>query len=342
MRSKWPTRRPSNVASEQCRWHKPDPMPFSSNLRSLNLNYLPVLREVLRQRSLSKAAAKLHLTQPAVSNTMRILRLHFADELLARSGKDMQLTAMGQQLLQSLELALVHVESVVGGEARDLATATGTVRIATVDNVIGAMAGSLARLGAQEAPNLQLELVIATRDLAHELQSGSIDIGITSTVMFDRLQIGESARRQLRSEVLADERLVCIGPRDDELLSVGLTADDYLARPHASYMVDPEQHHTVERQVLADLGLDQNSQIRTASNLSLPGIVCASGCLSIVPESLAREAVAHYPIQIVDPPMAVPDIRWVVIWHQRGENDPIVKWAVEAIIRSADVFLPPV
>lgn len=315
-------------------------MPFDSNLRLLNLNYLPVLREVLRQRSFSKAAAKLNLTQPAVSNTMRVLRAHFADELLTRSGNDMQLTAMGKHLLQSLEVALHHVEAVVGGNGGDIATASGTVRIATVDNVIGAMAGSLTRLCAQEAPNLQIELLVASRDMAHDLHSGAIDIGITSSIMLDTLQVGESIRSQLRSEVLADERLVCIGARDDAGLAAGLTIEDYFARPHASFIVDAEQHHTVERQLMADMGLNQNSRIRTASNLSLPDIVAASGCLAIVPESLARKAMVHYPIQIVDPPMTVPDIRWVVVWQQRGEYDPIVKWAIDAIVRSANVFLP--
>jgi DNA-binding transcriptional LysR family regulator len=315
-------------------------VPLASNLRTLNLNYLPVLREVLRLRSISKAAEKLHLTQPAVSNTMRVLRNHFEDELLARGGTGMQLTAKGKQLLQSLEIALHHVETVVDGETGNLGSATGTVRIATVDNVISAVAGSLTRRCAEEAPNVQIELLIATRHMAHELQSGTIDIAITSTIMMDTLQVGESIRHQLRSEVLADERLVCIGPRDDTSLSAGLTMEDYFARPHASYIVDAEQHHTVERQWLADLGLSQNSRIRTASNLSLPDIVAASGCLAIVPETLARKAIAHHPIQIVDPPIKVPDIRWVVVWHQRGEYDPIVKWAIDAIIRSAGVFRP--
>jgi DNA-binding transcriptional LysR family regulator len=316
-------------------------MPIASNLRSLNLNYLPVLREVLRQRSFSAAAKTLHLTQPAISNTMRVVREHFDDELLARSGKGFELTTKGKQLLQSLEIALQHVETVVGGEAADLRTATGTVRIATVDNVIGAIAGTLTRLCAQEAPNVQIELLVASRNMANDLQSGAIDIGITSTVMMDTLKIGESVQRQLRSQMLADERLVCIGARDDAGLAAGLTLEEYLARPHASFIVDSEQHHTVERQRLAELGLSPNSGIRTASNLSLPDIVAASGFLSLVPESLARMAVAHYPIQIVDPPMKVPDIRWIMVWHERGEIDAIVKWAIDAVSRSAATLLSP-
>lgn len=313
-------------------------MAIISNLRLLNLNYLPVLREVLRQRSFSAAAKKLHITQPAISNTIRVLRGHFDDELLARSGKGMELTPKGMQLLQSLEIALSHIEALVGGVATDLGTATGTVRIATVDNIIGAIAGPLSRLSAEEAPNVHIELLIASRNMATELQSGGIDIAITSTIMMDTLKIAESNRRQLRSQILGDERLVCIGPRDDASLAAGLTLEDYLARPHASFIVDPDQHHTVERQWLADLGLNPNSRIRTASNLSLPDIVAISGCLSLVPESLARKAVAQYRIQIFDPPMKVPEIRWVMVWHERSEIDSIVKWAIDALIGCASTL----
>jgi DNA-binding transcriptional LysR family regulator len=312
-----------------------------SNLRLLNLNYLPVLREVLRQRSFSAAAKKLHITQPAVSNTIRVLRGHFDDELLARSARGMELTPKGMQILQSLEIALSHIEAVVGGVATDLRTATGTVRIASVDNIIGAIAGPLSRLSGEDAPNVHIELLIASRNMATELQTGGIDIAITSTIMMDTLKIAESIRRQLRSEILGDERLVCIGPRDDASLAAGLTLEDYVARPHASFIVDPDHHHTVERQWLADLGLNPSSRIRTASNLSLPDIVAISGCLSLVPESLARKAVAQYPIQIFDPPMKVPDIRWVMVWHERSEIDPIVKWAIDALICCASTLFSP-
>ena len=316
-------------------------MAIISNLRLLNLNSLPVLREVLRQRSISAAAKKLHISQPAVSNTIRMLRGHFDDELLTRSSKGMELTTKGKQLLQSLEIALSHIETAVGGVATDLGTAIGTVRIATVDNIIGAIAGPLSRLSAEEAPNVHIELLIASRDMATELQSGGIDVAITSTIMMDTLKIAESNRRQLRSEILGEERLVCIGPRDDASLAAGLTWEDYVTRPHASFIVDPEQHHTVERQWLADLGLNPNSRIRTASNLSLPDIVATSGCLSLVPESLARKAVAQYPIQIFDPPIKVPDIRWVMVWHERSEIDAIVKWAIDALICCASTLFSP-
>lgn len=316
-------------------------MPVLSNLRLINLNYLPVLREVLRQRSFSVAAKKLHISQPAISNTIRVMRGHFDDELLVRSGKGMELTTKGEELLQLLEIALSQIETVVGGVASNLGTATGTVRIATVDNIIGAIAGPLSRLSAEEAPHVQIELLVASRNMATELQTGGIDIAITSTIMMNTLKIAESIRCQLRSEILGDERLVCIGPRDDASLAAGLTWEEYIARPHASFIVDPDHHHTVERQWLADLGLNPNSRIRTASNLSLPDIVATSGCLSLVPESLARKAVAQYPIQIFDPPMQVPDIRWVMVWHDRSEIDAIVKWAINALIRCASTLLSP-
>jgi DNA-binding transcriptional LysR family regulator len=61
----------------------------AKNLRALNLNHLPILREILRKASVSKAAEALNLTQPAVSNVLKALRAHFDDKLLTRHGSDL-------------------------------------------------------------------------------------------------------------------------------------------------------------------------------------------------------------------------------------------------------------
>jgi LysR family transcriptional regulator, nod-box dependent transcriptional activator len=258
-------------------------MSFSRNLRSLNLNFLPILRETLRQRHISKAADKLNLSQPTVSSALKAMREHFEDELLIRDGRELRLTTKGEQILGALELALHHVETAITGDDFDLLTATGTVRISTVDHVIGTLAGPLSALLVEEAPNLQLQFATVAVSVADELQSGALDIAITSTIMMETLSITESGRRELTSQMLATERLVCIGRSDDQELAKGLSLEAYLARPHASFVVDPEHYHTVERQTLLELGLEQKTRILSTSNQSLPAVVAASGCLALIP-----------------------------------------------------------
>jgi LysR family transcriptional regulator, nod-box dependent transcriptional activator len=310
----------------------------AKNLRALNLNHLPILREILRKASVSKAAEALNLTQPAVSNVLKALRAHFDDKLLTRHGSDLRLTNGGKQLLASLNAALSHVELALEGQGFDPATVRGPVRIATADNLIGALAGPLSKILADEAPLLEVQFLTATRRSALDLRAGTLDLAIASTVMMGSGLADEDTRSEMRTQHLADEHMVCIGRADDAELAAGLSLDAYLKRPHASYILDAEQHHTLERQQLSKLGVQQAARISTSSYQCLPSIVVQGGCLALVPATLARAAKANYPIQIVESPLYMPDISWILVWHERSSDSPLIKWTKDAIIRCADVF----
>ncbi len=303
------------------------------NLRSLNLNQLPILRELLRQESITKAAATLNLSQPAVSNVLKALRGHFKDELLVREGKNMLRTAKGQELLVILEPALVHIESAITGSDFDPLSASGPVRIAAVDNLVATFAGPMCKILEKEAPRLQLQFVIASNKLASDLKSGVADIAITSTVFMDSPAIGESLRNELHTQVIGVERLVCIARRGDKQLANGMSLETYLSRPHASYIVDPDHPHTVERQRLRDLNLSRPARIATSCNQSLLSIVADSDCLAIVPATMAMLGAKRHRIQIFRPPVDLPDIKWVVAWHQRLSNSPLIRWSIDAMMR---------
>lgn len=304
-----------------------------TNLRSLNLNHLPILREVLRQQSITKAAGLLNLTQPAVSNVIKTLRGHFNDDLVTRKGSGMHRTAKGEELLAFLETALTHIEAAIQGKKFHPGSTRGPIRIATVDNVISTYAAPMCRILALEAPELEIQFVVATRNLASDLKLGKVDIAITSTEFMDSPAIPETLRKELRTHPLQTERLVCIGRRDDRHQGTALSLETYLSRPHASYVVDPDHPHTVERHYITDSKLERPTRISTSSNQSLPAIVAHSDCLAIVPMTLAKLAVRQYSLQIFKPPMELADIKWVVVWHERIAAMPLMQWALDAILR---------
>lgn len=308
------------------------------NLRSLNLNQLPILRELLRQESITRAAELLNLSQPAVSNVLKTLRGHFGDDLLIREGTSMSRTAKGQELLVFLETALAHIESAITGSEFDPASATGPVRIAIVDNVIGTIAAPMCRILEKEAPKLEVQFVVATHNLASDLKSGIVDIAVTSTEFMDSSSIAVSLRNEIHTQPVGVERLVCIGRSDEEQPAEGLSLDAYLSRPHASYNVNPDHPHTIESRHIRDMRLSQFTRISTSSNQSLPAIVSVSDCLAIVPLTLAKLAATQYPIQIFQPPMDLPDIKWVMAWHQRLADVPLIQWSKDAILRCSKDF----
>lgn len=304
----------------------------STKLRSLNLNHLPILREVLRLESVTKAADALHLSQPAVSNILKALRGYFDDELIARDGTAMRRTQKGQELLALLETSLSRVETAVEGRSFDPKTATGPLRIAAVDNLVGLAAGPMCQVLAEEAPELRVQFVGATRSLAEDLKSGAVELAVTSTEFINSAAIPDSLRDEIHTLPIATESLVCIARDDDEAFASGLSLEDYLARSHASYTVDPDHPYTIERKRIREAGVNRTTRASTTSNQSLPEIVAASDCLAIVPISMAITASKLLPLQYRKPPIDLPDIEWIVAWHERSSANDLVQWAKDRVV----------
>jgi LysR family transcriptional regulator, nod-box dependent transcriptional activator len=310
----------------------------SQNLRSINLNSLPVLREILRHGSVSKAAEALNLTQPALSNMLKQLRAHFDDELVVRDGLGMRMTAKGQAILAPLEQALMSIENVLDERSFDPAHSTDQFRIATSDHIINVLSVPIARIMAAEAPRMQAQFLMINRQTALELKAGHADFAIASSATLGSGLTDTATTAEITGEYLTSERLVYVARNDDSEVAAGLSVEQYLARPHATFALDSEHHASVESMVLNGLGHQQNNRLLLSTYQSLPMIVVETGCISLMPETMARNAAKLYPVQIAMPPITFPDIKWVLIWHKRNDKNPVMMWARQMIPRCLDAF----
>jgi DNA-binding transcriptional LysR family regulator len=308
------------------------------NLRAQNLNSLPVLREILRQGSVSKAAKVLNLTQPALSNILKQLRAHFDDELVVRDGLAMRLTAKGLSILAPLEQALASIEQILDEPLFNPAQSADRFRIATSDHITNVLCVPITRILAHEAPSMQAQFLMINRHAALELKAGHADFAIASSATLGSGLTDASTTADMRSEILVSERLVYVARSDDEAVTKGLALADYLDRPHAAFALDSEQHASVESMVLTGLGYRQNNRILVSTYQSLPALVAATGCLAVMPETMARAAAKLYPIQIATPPIPLPDLNWLLIWHKRNDKNPVMLWVRSMLPRCMDAF----
>src|SRR5687768_17034793 len=130
----------------------------TSDLASLDLNLLTVLEALLLERHVTRAAARVHMSQPAVSRALSRLREIFDDPLLVRVGQRMLPTAKAEQLLPSLHRVLREVRDLVSPSgAFEPARATGVVRLAAPDIIAFMLGPLLLRRLKRDAPNLDLE-----------------------------------------------------------------------------------------------------------------------------------------------------------------------------------------
>ncbi|WEK46309.1 MAG: LysR family transcriptional regulator [Candidatus Andeanibacterium colombiense] len=136
--------------------------------KGLDLNLLAALSVLLEERSVSGAAARLHLSQPAISGALARLRGYFGDPLLVMQGKRMIPTAHAQALQPQLQAVLAQIDKLIAGAAQfDPPTAKRTFRISLSDYLITVLASGLVPRLRSEAPNILLDLAPPFRRQPH-------------------------------------------------------------------------------------------------------------------------------------------------------------------------------
>lgn len=293
----------------------------SNSLRSFNLNNLPVLREILRHGSVSKAAIALHVSQPALSGALKQLRYQFADELIVRSGGSMKLTPKAEALLAPLEQALAAVQQLLVSGEEDASAPPNRFRIATADHVMNLLGAPLVQVLLQEELRIMPHFLSAGGHSAQQLLNGEIECIIMPKQTLLGSHFSSRDIDSLNSEPLFSEALVGIGARDDKELAEPMTTERYLAREHVSLDLDPERNISVEQAFLAGNSYKQNDVARFSCYSSLLGIVAASRCIALVPENLAKASAALFGLQIFNPPIAFPQLEWTMVWHRRHDSD---------------------
>jgi LysR family transcriptional regulator, nod-box dependent transcriptional activator len=291
------------------------------NLRSFNLNSLPMLREILRHGSVTKAAVALNVSQPALSAALRQLRHLFDDELIVRRNGGIILTPRAESLLAPLESALQSIQALVSDSDGPADRDIHRIKIATTDYTMHLLSSPLVRALLDSDTTLGVQFLNVGGHSVAQLMSGGIEMIITPRAMMTTGLASTKGLRDVNSEHLLTQHLLCIGRRDDAALTAGLSVDDYLDRPHVSLALDADLNISVERTFLAERSLKQNDVLLTSSYSSLPGIVAATGCLSLIPESMAKAVSQLYPLQYVEPPIAFPPLELVMVWHRRNDTN---------------------
>ena len=208
----------------------------SFSFRTLDLNLLRVFDEVMAERSLTRAAHNLSLTQPAVSNALRRLRETLGDELLRRAGQGVEPTPQALALWPSVRQALRQLQSAIVPSHFEPQEATSTFVLAMADATAAELMGGLANRLQTGAPGVSVRVVpLTTRDPRRLLSEGAADLalGYFPAVLTDltaRAQAGEAVAFEHQS--LYSGEYVCVMRKGHPLADAPLTLDRYCAARH--------------------------------------------------------------------------------------------------------------
>lgn len=312
------------------------------NLRSVNLNLLPVLAELLRCRNVTYAANRLCLTQSAVSSSLKRLRDLFDDELLVMRGREMVLTEKAVKLMPAVEHLIESAGDLVNVEKFNPSTSIHRFRIVTADYVSAIMIGELGRVLSDLAPGISLHVSQGTGTTAKEIQMGFVDLLIAPRDLIGSEIVNpDNVDSEFQCEVCLEDSLIAIESAKNPARSEPVTLDEYLRRPHATFNLYHSAPTSVEQETLTALGLQQNDKFIVPYFTLLPELVSSiQDAIAVIPASLARHYAKTIPIRTFTPPIDFPPHNLVMIWARHRERSPELTWLRNVIHQAARAVTP--
>jgi len=292
-------------------------------LTGIDLNLLPVLRALLAERHVTRAARRVGLSQSATSHALARLRQLLGDPLLVRSGRALVVTPRAARLLPALEHSLAAIERVVTSEPEfDPSNSQRTFTLGMADYLQALIAGALVRELAQHAPGVDLSIVVFP-NLRELVESGGLDLALS---LVEPEHAGEA------QESLFDEDYLCMVRRDHPRLKRALSLELYLAQRHVVVAPTGTPGSLVD-DLLVQRGLRRRIALRVTNFLIAPVVVCQTDLVSILPARLARQFAKTYPLRLLRPPLDLPKFSFGMFWHTRYEHDPAHRWLREFVGR---------
>lgn len=301
------------------------PLMHEMNLIGLDLNLLAALDAMLRERSVSRAAARVGVSQPAMSHSLSRLRAWFDDPLLVRSSGGMIPTKRAEQLEAPLRAALEQLRQAVQSPAPfEPSSVERAFVLVTTDygelNVLPPLAAQLTK----EAPKVDL---LASPDVglwATRLEEGACDLYVGP--------LGVKPPAGIRSRRLYKEQFVCVMRRDHPAVRK-LTVERFANLVHVLVAPRGRLGSPVD-DALAAKGLRRRVAVMVPHFLVAPWLVAESDMVITLPRRTALRFCELLPLKWVEPPLKLPGFDVHQAWHERVHHDPFHRWMRDQVVES--------
>ncbi len=283
-------------------------------LQQVDLNLFVVFDAIYANRSLTRAADVLCITQPAVSNALARMRRLFNDQLFVSTHKGMVPTPVAESIVGQVAeaLRLLHV-SVQEGHSFVPASANKTFRVSMSDLAETLMLPALGQVLQVEAPGITVESYFTPRaDLARELSSGLLDLAVDAPLLNDP---------QLNHRAVMSSRHVGMVRKGHPLAGKAISLDDYLAAGHV-HVSSRRQGLGYVDTALGKMGHQRRIQTRVQHYLVAPQIVMQSDLILSAPVDLCEQYDAH----IFELPFPLLPMELRMYWPRTADHDQAGQW----------------
>ena len=298
------------------------------NISGFDLNLLPIFEALMDERNVSRAAARVGLSQPAMSSALRRLQEAIGETLFVRTANGMRPTRKAEQVARPIRAALTQARlAFLGQSVFEPTSSQRLFKIATNDYLEWRLEAAIGRRiwESGKGMSVQVRRMDALFALPEtELRSGALDLAIG---FFPDLRAPEESTV---SEMLFQEDNVVVGRRRNSRFAKRLTARSFAEMDQAAVIYRQELWGVVD-QAMAALGLKRQLRLATPHFLTAIKAVAESDLIACVPEGLARAFERPLNLRIRRSPILFPTFVTRMVWASHSHEDAAHVWLREQI-----------
>jgi DNA-binding transcriptional LysR family regulator len=284
---------------------------------AFDLNLLVVFDAVQQEKNLTRAGARLGMSQPAVSHALARLRHSLKDELFVRTPSGMRSTPRAERMEAPIRAALQELQVTLEADEFDASQASNTFTIAANNYAARAVIPALACRMAKLAPSAMLEVrPIGMLNVLDQLESGGVQLALTALI--------DGSDRFKCAGLLDDEYVVIFSSDHAAAADPDLSIERFAALPHIVITSSGDDTNFID-DALAERGLARFIPVKLPLHSLVP-VLISSGALAVMPRRAAADLVAVCPLTIRPLPFPSPRVGLSMIWHRRLDNLPAHRW----------------
>ena len=294
----------------------------------MDLNLLVVFDTIYQEGSVTRAAEKLYLSQPATSNALARLRGHFKDELFLRSPKGLRPTPRAMELAPDLRAVLTDLKQVLAPQEFDPGTALRSVTIAAVDYFSVVVVPALLAILIRQAPGIRIQVVPSVGRSFEALDQGEIDFAVAA--------FRDGVPQRFGHARLTQDSYSCLTRKGHPLVADGPDLHRYAQASHLLVSPRGDARGFVDDE-LAKAGLTRNVSLVINDFAAAPPIVAQSDLILTAPTRLLKRLKTPDHVLLDSPVEAPIAYRCLdLIWHDRLSRHPAQEWLRCMILRAAE------
>lgn len=293
--------------------------------QKLDLNLLFALDVLLTEKSITKTARKLNLSQSAASSILARLRDYFEDPILVQVGRTMVPSELAIMLQQPVRKLLLEIQSTLEIRPQFVAAASNRhFRVVASDYTVSVVLSRVIQQLYVEAPGMTMDIVTPSQEALAALARGEVDLAFIPKGM-------EQGTHP--SQVLFSETDCCAVWASNTLVGEHITLDQYLEMGHVATRFAGASS-AYEDQFLLRSGKVRKIQISANSFTALPPLLIGTNRIATLHTRLARQLARYLPIRLLPLPFEQPALELLMQWHEVVDQDPAHRW-LRSLVRAA-------